>query len=109
MIDFPKPVRQQELKQFLGLVNYFRSHIRDHSSISAPMNMLVHDYHRTHKVIWNPEATAAFEEMRKRIDNCPTLFFLDPKAPIFLRSDASIYGLGAYLFQLVTIDGKTVE
>jgi transposase InsO family protein len=109
VIDFPKPVRQQELKQFLGLVNYFRSHIRDHSSISAPMNMLVHDYHRTHKVIWNPEATAAFEEMRKRIDNCPTLFFLDPKAPIFLHTDASIYGLGAYLFQLVIIDGKPVE
>jgi hypothetical protein len=109
VIDFPKPVRQQELKQFLGLVNYFRTHIKDHSSISAPMNKLVHDYHRTHKIKWNPEAEAAFDEMKKRIDNCPTLFFLDPEAPIFLHTDASIYGLGAYLFQLVTINGELVE
>lgn len=30
----------------------------------------------------------------------PKLFFLDDQAPLFLHTDASDYGIGAYLFQL---------
>ena len=31
---------------------------------------------------------------------CPKLFFLDDVSPIYLHTDASQYGMGAYLFQV---------
>ena len=43
------------------------------------------------------------------IDNCPTLFFLDPNASIYLHTDASEFGLGAYLFQIVIENGVEIE
>ena len=107
--NFPRPEKQRELKSFLGLVNYFHAHIRDHSSVSAPLNKLVHDYQPSVKVKWNPEANTAFENLRDMIDNCPTLFFLDPNASIYLHTDASEFGLGAYLFQIVIENGVEIE
>ena len=56
-----------------------------------------------------PEAEKAFEDLKTMIDNCPTLFFLDPNAPVYLHTDASEYGLGAYLFQIVTVNGVQIE
>ena len=37
--------------------------------------------------------------MRDRTSNCPKLYFVDDDAPIYLQTDASNYGIGAYLFQ----------
>ena len=28
VINFPRPTLKQELKKFIGLVNYFRNHVR---------------------------------------------------------------------------------
>ena len=107
--NFPKPCRQGELKSFLGLANYFHTHIKNHSSICAPLNNLLKDYHKGMKIKWNPEAEKAFDDLKTMIDNCPTLFFLDPNAPVYLHTDASEYGLGAYLFQIVTVNGIQIE
>ncbi len=48
---------------------------------------------------WTPELSATFEHIKKVVSECPTMFFLDDKLPIFLHTDASDYGIGAYLFQ----------
>ena len=37
VLNFPKPVTQKNMKQFLGLVNYFRDHIRNHSMLVQPL------------------------------------------------------------------------
>ena len=44
---------------------------------------------------------AAFIHVRKLIADSPTLYFLDAVAPIFLMTDASDYGIGGYLYQVV--------
>lgn len=41
----------------------------------------------------------AFEDIKKAINDCPTLAFLQTDGPIFLQTDASDYGVGGYLFQ----------
>lgn len=43
--------------------------------------------------------TSAFEEIRSIINNCPKLFHLRNDLPLFLHTDASDVGIGAYLFQ----------
>jgi transposase InsO family protein len=39
--------------------------------------------------------------MKERINACPKLYFMDTNAPVYLHTDASKYGIGAYLFQVV--------
>ena len=60
---------------------------------------------------WSEGEVQAFLSMKQLVRECPTLNFIrvsdHPQSnpyPIFLHTDASDYGIGAYLFQL--IDGK---
>jgi hypothetical protein len=86
---------------FLGLANYFRRHIKDHSAIERPMREMLKTYNRTKRLTWTPEGESAFEALKKAINDCPKLYFPDVNGEIFLHTDASDYGVGAYLFQVV--------
>ena len=113
VLNFPKPRTKRQIKSFLGLANYFRDHIKNHSMRVQKLQEMVDGYqsrHAHHKIVWTPEAEAAFEDIRQAIDECPKLWFLDDHSPIILQTDASNYGIGAYLYQLVTQpDGSVVE
>jgi len=39
--------------------------------------------------------------VQNAVVNCPKIYFLQPGFPIFLQTDASNYGIGAYLFQKI--------
>ena len=54
-------------------------------------------------IVWTPETTAAFHEMKLQVSTCSTMHFMSGTAPITLHTDASDYGVGGYLFQ--TVDG----
>jgi hypothetical protein len=56
------------------------------------------------EVQWDVARTQAFEEVKSAVEYCTTLFFLNDTDEVFLLTDASDYGIGAYLYQL--IDGK---
>ena len=53
---------------------------------------------------WDDQTNAALEQITTAIRECPTLFFIDDQSPIHLRTDASDFGIGSYLFQ--ARDGK---
>ena len=113
LLDFPVPTNKKAPKQFLGLANYFRDHIKDHSVIVATLQRYITNYTKRdgNKLITlDAEATQAFQTIKSRIEKCPKLFFLDDTSPIILYTDASGYGMGAYLAQVVkTSDGKDKE
>jgi transposase InsO family protein len=91
------------MKSFLGLASYFRDHIEHHSDIVKPLHDMIpggKKYSRYKKLNWNQNSENAFALIQDKINNCPTLFFMDPKAKIFLHTDASKTGVGAYLFQV---------
>jgi hypothetical protein len=58
-------------------------------------------YSKNTKLAWTPETELVFENVKEKVGNCPKLFFMDDKAPIYLHTDASDYGIGAYLFQVI--------
>lgn len=101
VIDFTKPMVAKGLKSFLGLANYFRDHIKNHSHIVRPLQNMIRDYKKGHKLYWNEETSNSFNEIKMAINNCPKIFFVQDDAPIFLHTDASKYAIGAYLFQIV--------
>ena len=65
-----------------------------------PLNQMVKDYDKRRRLVWTEETIQAFEDMKMSIHECPALFFVDDGFPVFLHTDASKYGIGAYLFQI---------
>ena len=101
VLNFPLPRTQKDLKSFLGLANYFREHIPHHSSVAQPMMRLVANYSPGKRLLWDEASSQAFAEMKKLIHSCRKLYFLLPDGQVFLQTDASNNGIGAYLFQRV--------
>jgi hypothetical protein len=77
---------------FIFLVNYFRDHIKDHLKNTRPLQEVIKFGNKTKKVRqtnhkYIQEALAADESfiiIKKMINNCPKLFFIDDKLPIFI-------------------------
>jgi hypothetical protein len=92
--------QQKELRSFLGLTNYFRQHIQNYSTMVRPLLDVVKVYKPRQIVKWNDTTLHAFELIKSAINACPHLYFLQDDLPIYLHTDASDYGVGAYLYQI---------
>ena len=44
VLNFPLPTTHKQLKSALGLFNYFRDFVKDHSTIVRPLNDLIPGY-----------------------------------------------------------------
>lgn len=105
VLQFELPTFGKQLKSFVGFCNYFRDHVENFSTKMFPLNELLKDYDKRRRLVWTEQSRQAFEDMKMAIHNCPSLYFIDDLLAIFLHTDASKYGIGAYLFQL-TPDGR---
>jgi hypothetical protein len=105
IMDIPKPETQKALKMFMGVVGYVRDSIRDFAKIAAPLNFMLHGYTkaraRRSKLEWCAETNNAFDTLKLAVHDCPLLWFIDDTSPIILYTDASDYGIGAYLCQVI--------
>ena len=102
VLDFPKPMTNTQLRSFLGLANYFREFVPNHSHVVHPLQGMI-DFAATKRtaIKWTPEGETAFVTVKGLIARCPLLNFVNDSAPITLMTDASDYGIGGYLFQRV--------
>ena len=109
--DIPLPKTKGDLKKFLGVANYFRKHVRNHSMLAQPLQSLMPGYTRTqrnHIIVWPEEKKLLFQDLRDNVANCPKLFFMNDIWDIGLETDASDYGIGAFLFQIDPEDNSKV-
>jgi hypothetical protein len=104
ILDFPKPTTKGAMKTFLGMVNHMHAHIKNLSQTEVPLTRLIGEGYskakRKHVLVWDAESEAAYEHIKRDVDMLPKLFFEDPSMPIYVQTDASYYGIGAYMFQL---------
>jgi hypothetical protein len=102
VLKFPLPETQKNLLQFIGLANYFRDHVPNMTEMVQPLRKLIplKKYKGSGKLIWTPDAIAAFEFCQQAISNCQELYFLDDTATPILQTDASDYGIGGYVFMV---------
>ena len=63
-------------------------------------NMLV-NYHRGTQLKWTDDLKASFHELQRLINECPTMYFVDPDFQVFVHTNASDYGIVGYMFQIV--------
>ena len=102
VLDFPKPTVNTQLRSFLGLANYFKDFVPNHSNVVSPLfKMIDHSATKQTSLKWTKEGDAAFKTIQQLIADSPTLHFIHPTAPIVLMTDASDYGIGGYLYQVV--------
>ncbi len=109
LVNFPKPMTGRKLRSFLGLANYFRDHIRGLSMLMAPLNRALDHKKRESVISWTLEMDMAFEQIKTAIAECPKLMHMRSDLPIFLHTDASDHGIGAYLFQVETTETGSRE
>ena len=104
VVNFPRPENQKSLRSFLGLTNYFRDNIEKYADITAPLQSMLVDYKKSRRLNWTTALLDSFNGIQRAIRDIQMLYFLNDDDPIFLHTDASDHGIGAYLFQVV--DGK---
>jgi len=99
--DFRTPELAKDMKQFLGLISQFRDHVPGFSVMTAPFNDMIPNYQKgsTKPLQWTDELRTKFAELQDAVANCCKLYFMDETSPIYLHTDASIIGIGGYLFQ----------
>jgi transposase InsO family protein len=109
VLNFPLPKTSKDLRSFIGLVNYFHPHVRDSSELLRPLHQLLSKTlggmtgHKAKRqlVVWTEDSKQSYEAIKAAVENCTTLFFLNDTDPIFLKTDASDYGIGGYLYQII--------
>jgi len=74
--EFPQPKSAQKIKSFLGLVNFYRSHIKDLGMLARPLTELTRADKATGKTVvfkWSEECQKAFLEIKSRLSKAPVL------------------------------------
>ena len=94
VFEIPRPMTTKKLQMFLGLVNYFSFYIPNYSMLRKPLNLVM----SKKKFEYTNQAIHAFEMLRQAIRDIRKLYHIDHSLPIFLAVDASIVGIGAYLY-----------
>ena len=102
VLDFPLPSTPKQMLGFLGLANYFREHVEDMTGKTKCLRDMLKDKKKS--LIWTDELKEHFYYVRNAVANCQKLFFIDESAEVFVETDASDYGYGAYIYQV--INGK---
>lgn len=85
-----------EVQSFLGLANYYRTFIKNYSSIAS----LLTDLLRTNKLCnWNDKCQEAFEVLKNATTEEQVLTLPDYMKPYEVQMDASKFALGGVLMQ----------
>ena len=92
----PAPTTPKEIKQFLGLVGYYRKFIPRFADIARPMTNLTNE---DVSFEWTLQCQASFEMLKDALITSPILKYPDPNKPYTLFTDASKYAWACVLTQ----------
>ena len=94
--EMPPPKTPKEIKQFLGLIGYYRKFVQRFSNLAQPLNAL------TRKKVsfeWTPICQESFKLLKTSLMTEPILTYPDPSFPYVLFTDASKYAWACVLTQ----------
>ena len=94
--DMPTPKSKEDVKRFLGFVQYIAKFIPKLSELSEPLRLLTRN---DIEFVWDSVQDKAFEELKSMCCKTPVLAFYDVSKPVRIQCDASSYALGAVILQ----------
>ena len=83
----PRPYTPKQVKQFLGLVGYYRKFIPRYADIGRPLNALTH---KDVEFIWTDICQKLFELLKNMVSEEPILVYPDPSSSQCLNSFLSL-------------------
>ena len=90
------PKTRKQLRQFIGMINFYRDLWQKRSELLAPLTVLTS---KNVKYDWNDEHQKCFEAIKCLIGREVLLGYPDFNAPFEIHTDASILQLGAVISQ----------
>ena len=94
VVKAPAPKNVQELRSFLGLVNYYGKFLPNLATTLQPLNSLLQ---KDRKWKWTSDCSHAFQLAKDMLTTSKVLVHYDPSLPMKMAADASAYGVGAVI------------
>lgn len=106
--EFGKSRTVQELRRFLGIVNFYRRNVPHAAQLQQPLNEYLHDTRKNDKreIVWTADAERAFIAVKEALEKATLLAFPSQSAPTRIVTDASDLGMGATLEQFLNKSWK---
>jgi hypothetical protein len=106
IVNAPTPSNVTQLRSILGLINFYRNHLPNVSSVLNPLNQLLK---KNSKWNWNEICDRAYSKVKQMIAADTCLIHFDPSLPILLATDAGPSGIGCVLsHRLVNGDERPI-
>ncbi|KAG1444948.1 hypothetical protein G6F56_010095 [Rhizopus delemar] len=97
---WPIPENNKDIQKFMGLINYFREYIPMISKLASPIDRLRNDPDvKTH---WTDEHSTSFNALKKVLQSRALLHYPDMNGKFYVATDASLYGIAAFLITIST-------
>jgi hypothetical protein len=95
--DWSTPTSGKYIQQHLGFFNYFRETIPNYASLFHPLEKLRY----AKSIVWKPEFQKIYDTAFKVLSSDLVLSYPDFNYPFCVGTDASNYGIGAVLYQVI--------
>jgi hypothetical protein len=102
--DFPRPEKVRQVSAFLGMLNYLRVYVPCYATLAAPLEAARAGKAMKAPVVWDDACEESFQSFKKIISRAPVLHTPKDGIPMEVLTDASKFGCGGVLAQL--IDGR---
>ena len=103
--DWPVPTNVHEVRQFLGLVTYYRRFIHGFAKICVPLFNLLKESDaevrkkKFRRIIWVATCQLAFDALKQALMDGPVLLQPDTTLAFIIETDASEWAIGCVLKQ----------
>ncbi len=100
--DFPQPQSQRQLRQFIGMVNFYHRFLPHCAELMQPLHaLLASSKLKTQTLAWNNTALAAFNATKDTLANATRLSYPKLEAPTCIMTDAWDTAVRAVLQQYI--------
>lgn len=101
--NFTRPKTRQELRRFIGMLNFYRRFMPNAAEIQLPLQELLGPCQKNDRtvIIWSTNTLAAFNACKLMLRKATMLAHPAPNATLAIMTDASDVGMGAAIQQYV--------
>ena len=88
ILDYPQPQTMEELRWFIGFINFYRSFIKHAAKKQAPLHALLYETRKKDKrpVLWTKETELAVKNCKNSLADAALLAYPDENGTIRIHS-----------------------
>ncbi|XP_075535236.1 uncharacterized protein LOC142570790 [Dermacentor variabilis] len=89
---FTRPTTKRQLREFLGLVNYYRRFVPRCAAVLHPLHLLLSTHEgAARELLWTDDAEAAFQEIKRHLADATLLAYPQPGVPQGSQFESALF------------------